>query len=281
VCKEWFARTRPAGTESRPFGGELFWVHSKSSESGFEQAGEPPYEAQGIKRVGSKTEGEKGEGAVAEEEEVESASRQMQDKGVGSKDERKGSWEEKGKENEWAAGMFGKRGTSEATGEAAGKAASGMGEKRKSNDWAKGIFGKEGEGKKREGVDAAALREAWKKDCEKAGESQSSVLDGVLLSEKIRPTNRLKVLLQNTKVEKVLGLEGPVDGNRVLLMSASAYAGRKLKDAKYWVGGMTTTMATLDGVSVRSYKCVGGMRCLKDACGYKKMYGKVNLTGFR
>jgi hypothetical protein len=81
---------------------------------------------------------------------------------------------------------------------------------------------------------------------------KGSVLDGVLLSERILATNRLKVLLNRVKWERSEGLEGPVDGDRVVIMLAENYTSRGVRDGRYWGKGQTTSMKTLDGVAVRS-----------------------------
>lgn len=106
------------------------------------------------------------------------------------------------------------------------------------------------------------------------------VTDAVLLSEKIQVTNALKLLLQRTKPERVRSLEGPIDGERVLVMDLEMLAGKKVRDGRYWVGGQTTKIKTLNGEPVRSWKCVGGMKCVNEECGYKRQFGKENTLGF-
>jgi hypothetical protein len=84
------------------------------------------------------------------------------------------------------------------------------------------------------------------------------VTDGVLKSDKIQPTNQLLLLLQRQKHEEVEGLDGPVDGDRVLIMAYGANERNRIKDGKHWVGGQTTSMSTTNGVKIRSWKCGGG-----------------------
>jgi hypothetical protein len=62
---------------------------------------------------------------------------------------------------------------------------------------------------------------------------RGSVLDGVLMSERILATNMLKVLLNRVKWERAEGLEGPVDGDRVVIMSAENYTSRGVRDGRY------------------------------------------------
>jgi hypothetical protein len=56
------------------------------------------------------------------------------------------------------------------------------------------------------------------------------VTDGVLKSDKIQQTNQLLLLLQRQKHEEVEGLDGPVDGDRVLIMANGAYERNMIKD---------------------------------------------------
>jgi hypothetical protein len=107
-----------------------------------------------------------------------------------------------------------------------------------------------------------------------------SVLDGVLMSERILATNRLKVLLNRVKCERAEGLEGPVDGDRVVIMSAENYTSRGVRDGRYWGKGQTTSMKTLNGVAVRSWRCGGGRKCENEECGFRKQfYGEQNMFG--
>jgi hypothetical protein len=103
------------------------------------------------------------------------------------------------------------------------------------------------------------------------------VLDGVLLSERILATNRLKVLLNRVKWERAEGLEGPVDGNRVVIMSAENYTSRVARDGRHWGKGQTTSMKTLDGVAVRSWRCGGERKCENEECGFGKQFGEKNM----
>jgi hypothetical protein len=106
------------------------------------------------------------------------------------------------------------------------------------------------------------------------------VTDGVLKSDKIQPTNQLLLLLQRQKHEEVKGLDGPVDGDRVLIMANGAYERNMRKDGKHWVGGQTTSMSTTNGVKIRSWKCGGGLRCKEPLCEYKQLYGEENVLHF-
>jgi hypothetical protein len=82
------------------------------------------------------------------------------------------------------------------------------------------------------------------------------VTDGVLKSDKIQQTKQLLLLLQRQKHKEVEGLDGPVDGDRI--MANGTYERNRIKDGKYWVGGQTTSMSTTNGVRIRSWKCGGG-----------------------
>jgi hypothetical protein len=84
------------------------------------------------------------------------------------------------------------------------------------------------------------------------------VTDGVLKSEEIQPTDQLLLLLQRQKHEEVEGLDGPVDGDRVLIMANGAYERNRIRDGRHWIGGQTTSMATTNGVKIRSWKCAEG-----------------------
>jgi hypothetical protein len=106
------------------------------------------------------------------------------------------------------------------------------------------------------------------------------VTDGVLKSENIQPTNQLLLLLQRQKHEEVEGLDGPVDGDRVLIMANGAYERNRIRNGRHWIGGQTTSMATTNGVKIRSWKCAGGMRCTKPLCDYKQLYGEENVLHF-
>jgi hypothetical protein len=59
------------------------------------------------------------------------------------------------------------------------------------------------------------------------------VTDGVLKSEKIQPTNQLLLLLQRQKHEEVEGLDGPMDGDRVLIMANGAYERNRIRDGRH------------------------------------------------
>lgn len=120
------------------------------------------------------------------------------------------------------------------------------------DEWARGMLrgGKEQKRKEKNILDKEVVErmaEAWEKEEEGNTEKQETeeslfntekgrgdVTDAVLLSARINPTNRLKVLLERAKSEKVEGFEGPVDGDRVLLMSAENYTSRGVKDGRYW-----------------------------------------------
>jgi hypothetical protein len=114
---------------------------------------------------------------------------------------------------------------------------------------------------------------------ERTGGGGGSVLDGVLLSEHILATNRLKVLLSRVKWERAAGLEGPVDGDRVVIMLAENYTSRVVRDGRYWGKGQTTSMKLLDGVAVRSRRCGGGRKCENEECGFRKQFGEKNMLG--
>lgn len=113
----------------------------------------------------------------------------------------------------------------------------------------------------------------------KKEERRGNVTEGVLLSERILATNRLKVLLNRVKCERVEALEGPVDGDRVLLMSAANYTSRGVRDGRYWGKGQTTSMKTENGAAVRSWRCGGGRKCENAECGFKKKFGVQNVSG--
>jgi hypothetical protein len=102
----------------------------------------------------------------------------------------------------------------------------------------------------------------------------------VLKRDKIQQTNQLLLLLQRQKDKEVEGLDGPVDGDIVLIMANGAYKRNRIKVGKYWVGGQTTSMSTTNGVKIRSWKCVGGVRCKESLCEYKQLYGEENVLHF-
>jgi hypothetical protein len=114
---------------------------------------------------------------------------------------------------------------------------------------------------------------------ERIGGGRGSVLDGVLMSEHILATNRLKVLLNRVKWERAEGLEGPVDGDRVVIMPAENYTSRGVRDGRYWGKGQTTSMKTLNGVAVRSWRCGGGRKCENEECEFRKQFGEKNMLG--
>lgn len=227
----------------------------------------------------SKTQVEKEGNKAEEEEEVESAKRDDGGKGPAKKNDGRDENVRRGtrEADEWAKGIFGGGEEEEVRRERSGGRES-VGRR---DEWARGIFGSEGERQKSgRGIDAETLKEmkeAWGNGGE---ERSTNVIDGVLLSDRILVTNRLKMLLERTKPERVNGLEGPVNGNKVLLMDASAYSGKRMKDGRYWIGGQTTAMKTVNGETVRSWRCAGGMRCANNDCGYKKRFAKENLSGF-
>jgi hypothetical protein len=133
---------------------------------------------------------------------------------------------------------------------------------------------KEGEEKKKGEVEEEKEQEEKKREG-----GRGNVTDAVLLSKRILATNRLKVLLNRAKCERVEALDGPVDGDRVLLMSTENYASRGVRDGRYWWKGQTTSMKTENGAAVRSWRCGGGRICENENCGFKKRFGEKNVSG--
>jgi hypothetical protein len=136
--------------------------------------------------------------------------------------------------------------------------------------WARGVLNggkeKEAKGKRKLEKVVEEMRGAWDREeggvekekdenkdksyensKERIGGGRGSVLDRVLLSKRILATNMLKVLLNRVKWERAERLEGPVDGDRVVIMSAENYTSRGVRDGRYWGKGQTTSMETLDG----------------------------------
>ncbi|GAQ93037.1 hypothetical protein KFL_012650010 [Klebsormidium nitens] len=136
--------------------------------------------------------------------------------------------------------------------------------------------GVEGESSKGEGEEK---HNSGEKSVSRSG-GTGSVVDAVLLSPKVKQTSRLWQLLQSVEPERVEGLHGPVDGDKVLLMAEEAYTSRGGGDASYWIAGKTTSMATLFGAKVRSWKCAGGKKCVNEECTYKAQFGEQNVKSF-
>jgi hypothetical protein len=192
----------------------------------------------------------------------EGAGKESTRKGVGLNVEKPGihigsSFERRSKPIDWARGWStkareseeGEVNSTEGKEEGIEKVASGKASQDSPLDvWARGVLngGKEKEAKGKRKLEKKVVEEmrgAWdrkeggaekekgenKEDKidenlkERIGGGRGSVLDGVLMSERILATNRLKVLLNRVKWERAEGLEGPVDGDRVVTMSAENY----------------------------------------------------------
>jgi hypothetical protein len=248
----------------------------------------------------------------------EGGGKESTQKGVGLNVEKPGihigsSSERRSKPIDWARGWStkareseeGKVNSTEGKEEGSEKVASGKAFEDSPLDvWARGVLngGKEKEAKGKRKLEKKVVEEmrgAWDREeggakkekdenkedkidenlKERIGGGRGSVLDGVLMSERILATNRLKVLLNRVKWERAEGLEGPVDGDRVVIMSAENYTSRGVRDGRYWGKGQTTSMKTLNGVAVRSWRCGGGRKCENEECGFGKQFGEQNMFG--
>lgn len=149
-----------------------------------------------------------------------------------------------------------------------------------------GLFTKEaGSGEEEDVADKEGLaqKQTERTGVEKeirAGVARRGVLDSVRLSTSMRGGNELWKLVSELEEERVEHVPAPVNGDHVYVLQKENMLSNRIRDSEFWLQGKPTTMATLDNVRVRKWKCGGGKVCRNEGCKYRERYGRENKESF-